>query len=251
MMSVFTMSASSSQLSTAKAHERRIERRIRHLRRHIALRHHSWRHHLDRSSPSTSSLPHGFVAHIRKIDAPLKTRPSWERPASGPRDRARLRWIHRVDRRAHRTIRRLIKQRSAIRAWISRFGIFSTCPVRGEHEVLDNFGVIVRIPGVPVHIHEGDDIVAAFGTPVVAPFDGKAVTVPNDLGGLAVSVYGARGYAYNAHLEAYGRLGAVSAGDVIGYVGATGDAGGPHDHFEWHPAGGAAADPHPYLSVVC
>jgi hypothetical protein len=43
---------------------------------------------------------------------------------------------------------------------------------------------------------------AADGTPVVAPFPGEAVATPNELGGLAVTVYGAPGYVYNAHLSA-------------------------------------------------
>ena len=50
---------------------------------------------------------------------------------------------------------------------------------------------------------------------------------------------------YNAHLSAYGQLGPVEAGDVIGYVGATGDAGANHDHFEWHPSNGPRGGPVP------
>jgi hypothetical protein len=145
----------------------------------------------------------------------------------------------------------LSARRRQVRAWITRYGVLHACPVRGTHFVTNNFGVMVRMPGVPVHVHQGNDIIAAMWTPIVAPFAGRAVASPNDLGGLAVKVYGAQGYVYNAHLVAYGHLGTVGTGTVIGYVGATGDAGGPHDHFEWHPNNGAAVDPYPYLSAVC
>ena len=119
-------------------------------------------------------------------------------------------------------------------------------------DVTNNFGYAVpHRPGVPAHIHQGNDMMAGSGQPIVAPFDGIAEASHNWLGGNAVYVRGANGYVYNAHLSAYGKLGAVKAGDVIGYVGSTGDAGGPHDHFEWHPGNGSAVDPYPYLMAVC
>jgi murein DD-endopeptidase MepM/ murein hydrolase activator NlpD len=96
-------------------------------------------------------------------------------------------------------------------------------------------------------------VFAAAGTPIVTPFDGTSVASPNSLGGLAVKVHGGQGFVYNAHLVAYGKLGRVKAGTVVGYVGNSGDAAGgpPHDHFEWHPANGPAVDPYPFLAEVC
>lgn len=147
-------------------------------------------------------------------------------------------------------------------------GPFRTCPVHGRGFYSDDFGA-PRLTGIP-HPHAGNDIFAALGTPVVAPFDGRAVATPNSLGGLSVTVYGAQGWVYNAHLVSYGKLGGVRAGDVVGLVGNSGDAaGGPtHDHFEWHPRviphplhtspfgysiipRSGAIDPFPYLNAVC
>jgi len=135
--------------------------------------------------------------------------------------------------------------------WVQTYGVLRECPVKGPHDVMNNFGVIVKLPHVPRHIHEGNDIIAATGTPIVAPFDGIAIATPNKLGGQAVEVFGANGFVYNAHLSSYGQLGNVTEGTVIGYVGSTGDAGGPHDHFEWHPGNGPAVDPNPFLMAVC
>jgi len=159
--------------------------------------------------------------------------------------------IHRSERFVQRRVRALQARRRSIDGWLSTWGIFRTCPIRGWHSIADNFGITVRLPGVPVHRHEGNDILAAAGTPIVAPFDGYASASQSVLGGLEVRVTGSRGYVYNAHLSSYGTLGSVRAGTVIGYVGATGDATTAHDHLEWHPYGGAAVDPNPYLSVSC
>src|SRR6266508_4629875 len=145
-------------------------------------------------------------------------------------------------------------------------GVFLTCPVRGFAAYSDDFGA-PRYGG-GFHPHAGNDIFAQRGTPIVATFPGQAEMSSNGLGGLAVKVYGAAGWTYNAHLDGFGKLGSVNTGDVVGYVGDSGDAqgGATHDHFEWHPnvlpahphkssygytVIGSAIDPYPYLNSVC
>lgn len=147
-------------------------------------------------------------------------------------------------------VRALRSQRNQLASWIDSLPL-QRCPVAGSVTIADNFGVIREMPGTPRHVHQGNDIAAPTGAPIVAPFDGNALASSSDLGGMQVKIYGARGYAYNAHLSAYGKLGAVDAGDVVGYVGMTGNATAPHDHFEWHPGDGAAIDPFMYLAAVC
>ncbi len=128
-------------------------------------------------------------------------------------------------------------------------GVLRVCPVDEPMAYSDNW----HAPrwGGGFHLHQGIDIFAPPGTPIRAPFDGTAVAADNTLGGIAVKVYGETGYVYNAHLTAYGTLGAVEAGDVVGFVGSTGNASGPHDHFEYHPGGGEAVNPYPFLNAVC
>ena len=142
--------------------------------------------------------------------------------------------------------------------------ILKVCPVGQPHAVYDGFGA-PRFAG-GYHPHAGNDIIAPPGTPIYATFDGYAQAGYNTLGGNSVDVYGDLGYTYNAHLVEPGFTGNVSAGDVIGYVGATGDTSTPHDHFEWHPnvipsnwpsspygysVIGDAVNPFPLLSAVC
>jgi murein DD-endopeptidase MepM/ murein hydrolase activator NlpD len=143
-------------------------------------------------------------------------------------------------------------------------GVFKYCPVDPPRAVYDGFGA-PRFAG-GYHLHAGNDIIAPEGTAIRATFDGYAQAGYNTLGGNSVNVYGDFGYTYNAHLRAPGYTGAVQAGDIIGYVGATGDTNTPHDHFEWHPnvipSGwpksaygydviGDAINPFPLLSQVC
>ena len=165
-------------------------------------------------------------------------------------DRAELR--HKLAE-SHRLFEQLQAHKDDVLYTISKYRPFAVCPVQGPVAIADDFGIWVhrtkKMGGD--HIHQGNDMMAATGTPIVAPFDGTAVAAPNKLGGLAVKVFGDFGYVYNAHLSRYGQLGAVQTGDVVGYVGATGNTNAAHDHFEWHPGGGAAVDPHEFLLKVC
>lgn len=123
------------------------------------------------------------------------------------------------------------------------------CPVASSTFV-DDFGV----PHPRGRFHEGNDLMAAAGTPVRAPVGGTVVRYPNPLGGNALQLRGNDGnHYYGAHLSAYGATGTVERGTVIGYVGNSGDAvGGPtHLHFEIHPDGGSAVDPFYTVVLAC
>ena len=150
-------------------------------------------------------------------------------------------------------VAKLVVEVEEIQAEISRIRPFAVCPIDGPHAVGDGFGIWHHHPKNQGgnHRHMGNDIMAAMGTPIVAPFDGEAVATANFMGGKAVNVYGEYGYVYIAHLASYEQLGNVETGDVIGYVGTTGNASGPHAHFEWHPNDGRAVDPYDFLMLVC
>jgi murein DD-endopeptidase MepM/ murein hydrolase activator NlpD len=143
-------------------------------------------------------------------------------------------------------------------------GVFRYCPVDPPRAVYDGFGA-PRYGG-GYHPHAGNDIMAPQGTPIRATFDGYASLSTNSLGGYAVYVHGDLGYTYNAHLMQPGVTGPVTAGEIIGYVGTTGNASTPHNHFEWHPnqiptdwpespygysVVGSAVNPFPLLAQVC
>ena len=125
------------------------------------------------------------------------------------------------------------------------------CPVRGPHHFSDDFGD-ARVG----HRHQGNDILAPYGTPVVAVISGVIKTNYSRNGGISLYLEGSDGdeyfYAHNSrNVAVTGQH--VATGEVIGYVGNTGDARGgpPHLHFERHPGGGHAVDPYPFLTRVC
>jgi murein DD-endopeptidase MepM/ murein hydrolase activator NlpD len=96
--------------------------------------------------------------------------------------------------------------------------------------------------------HIGVDYAAATGTPVMATSDG-VVTVRGVNGGYGnlVEIQHSNGYMTRyAHLNGFASGiragGRVSQGEVIGYVGMTGQATGPHLHYEMH-RNGSPVDP--------
>ena len=121
-------------------------------------------------------------------------------------------------------------------------------PVAGPHSYINDWGA----PRSGGRRHKGCDVMANYGTPCVAITSGRVVQRSGGNAGLYVFLYGDNGHLYYyMHLQSYGASGRVSAGQVIGYVGDTGNARGcPHLHFEWHPNGGSAVNPYPLLVAI-
>ena len=143
-------------------------------------------------------------------------------------------------------------------------------PVAGAATYIDDFGQ-ARAGGP----HQGNDLMAAKKTPVVAAEAGTVTFwTTSASAGCMLYLHGDSGTTYEyIHLNndltmrndnkgkcvpgvSYARglkNGAkVAAGQMIGYVGDSGDANGiaSHLHFEVHPNGGAAVSPYPYLQAA-
>ena len=124
------------------------------------------------------------------------------------------------------------------------------CPVAGSVQFTDSWGA-ARSGG---RSHKGTDMMAASGTPTVAPVGGTVEHRSSSLGGLSWYLHGDDGTTYyGTHLSGYENQGAgwVAAGTVIGYVGQTGNAGSPHLHFEIQPGGRASINPYPTVAAAC
>ena len=94
-----------------------------------------------------------------------------------------------------------------------------------------------------IRAHKGTDYAAPRGTPIKATGDGRVVWVGTK-GGYGRTVIIQHGQSYKtlyAHMNKYGRgIGSgkrVRQGQIIGYVGTSGLATGPHLHYEFHHNG--------------
>lgn len=123
----------------------------------------------------------------------------------------------------------------AMRVGMGRF------PIAGRTTFIDDWWFPRFGPGW--RLHEGTDLFAERNTPLRSPATGTVRFSDGGLGGISVYVYQSDGtYFYLTHLErrAQGLKPGqqVTTGDIVGYVGSSGNAAGgsPHLHFEVHPA---------------
>jgi len=161
-----------------------------------------------------------------------------------------------AERRTARPERRARAQRAPARRRAPELEALRTArgyafPVHAGYSYSNDWGA----PRERTGTHEGNDIFAATGTPVLAVADGRLFRVgTRKIPGNRVWLKSEQGDTlFYGHLSAFAedaRNGAeVEAGDVIGFVGSTGDAEQtpPHLHFEIHPRGGEATNPYPFL----
>lgn len=128
-------------------------------------------------------------------------------------------------------------------------------PVAGANSYTDDFGD-ARHQGS----HEGTDVMADRGTPLLAVADARVIRLSrteSGLGGVSLWLERADGTQYYyAHMttitDGLAEGSKVAVGQLVGTVGNTGDAryGAAHLHFEIHPGGGSATNPYPHLVAV-
>ncbi len=192
-------------------------------------------------------------AEFAQLDARLAGLDHVERASRAKIDRLQARFAKAVE-----TLKRIKEQQEAAVLGTGLAGGGYVFPIAGEASFSDDFRVTRSTMW-----HHGNDIFAAAGTPVVAVSGGTLFNVGwNDVGGNRLWLRDAAGNEfYYAHLSGFSPLArdgaVVGAGQVLGFVGDTGDAEGtsPHLHFEIHPPELQAlgydgvVDPYPYLTA--
>ncbi len=131
--------------------------------------------------------------------------------------------------------------------------LLDAAPVRGSCRFANSWQA-TRGGG---RLHAGVDLISPAGTPVIAAANGTLTRQTTDgaRSGNAWWLTTASGtYFFYAHLASFSdglSVGSyVRAGDVIGYVGSTGNAVSPHLHFEIHPGGGGPVNPYSAIWMV-
>jgi len=102
-------------------------------------------------------------------------------------------------------------------------------------------------------VHQGNDLFAPTGTAALAVIGGTVSYANEGLGGLVAYLAGSNGntYYYGHFSQFVGGARTVAQGEVIGLVGQTGNAQGPHVHFEIRVGGGSPINPYPTLASIC
>jgi murein DD-endopeptidase MepM/ murein hydrolase activator NlpD len=145
-------------------------------------------------------------------------------------------------------------RRARSRGWsepkVSR-RIYAPFIVDGPATWSDTWGA-PRFTGGSYHPHHGQDVLCAFGAPVLAVERGTIALGSDPLGGRDAYLERADGsFWYYAHLKSYApglsTGDRVRTGDTIGRCGASGDATVPHVHFAFFTAERVAVDPMPAL----
>jgi murein DD-endopeptidase MepM/ murein hydrolase activator NlpD len=125
------------------------------------------------------------------------------------------------------------------------------CPVNGPNSFIDSWGY----PRSGGRSHEGTDVMADYGTPVVAITSGTITLSsygPSAGNWIVLSGDDGNSYWYMHHQENLVNSGHVETGQQIATVGDTGNATGiPHLHFEYHPGGGGPVNPYPLIRPLC
>ena len=126
------------------------------------------------------------------------------------------------------------------------------CPVAGNTWFIDTWGA--SRPGG--RTHKGVDMSGSQGTPLVAMNSGKVRLNWHSAGGRQVYVYGDDGnFYYYAHLSGYAaglnNGDRVGKGELVGYMGATGNASVSHLHLGMGRTGGAYVNPYPTVRAAC
>lgn len=127
------------------------------------------------------------------------------------------------------------------------------CPIGAPNGFIDSWG----FPRSGGRAHKGVDMFAAHGMPLYAVADGHIARVFNNrLGGLSINLIDGDGHRYYyAHLSAVSVSNGqqVSAGQVIGANGNSGNARStpPHLHWQYHPHNGPPVSPYPLALALC